>query len=472
MQVRRAPARSRSRRDDALPSKSIAARVSRRRAPDSREGIAAITDTTSTGPGEDRVSPRLTVLMGGDTFAPDVNGAASFSVRLAAGLAGRGHDVHIVAQSHVRGHSTAREEHLGQILTVHRVESFKWPLHDWLRAVYPWVITPSSNRIARAIHPDVIHMQSHMVIGRGLSTVAKRRGIRLVATNHFMPENLIEHTPLPKFIWPLATRLAWLDAARLYRRAAALTTPTRRAADYLTSRTGLRGVRAISCGIRMTDYDPDFAPKPDRRIVFCGRVTGEKMLPDLLEAVALLPGDLDAQLDVVGDGDQRTALERQARQLGIEHRVHFPGRVSDAVLREILSRATVFAMPSTAELQSIATMEGMASGLPVVAADAMALPHLVKDGENGYLYPPRDVAALADRLERVMRLSQEDLEVMQRASLRLLEPHDIDTTITVFEQLYRGEAVEDPDTDVPPLSSKLREQFRSLARRAKSAMSD
>jgi hypothetical protein len=66
----------------------------------------------------------------------------------------------------------------------------------------------------------------------------------------------------------------------------------------------------------------------------------------------------------------------------------------------------------------------------------------------------------------------EDYEVMQRASLRLLEPHDIDTTITVFERLYRGEIVTDPDTDVPPLSGKLREQFRSLARRAKAAIAD
>jgi glycosyltransferase involved in cell wall biosynthesis len=114
----------------------------------------------------------------------------------------------------------------------------------------------------------------------------------------------------------------------------------------------------------------------------------------------------------------------------------------------------------------------MASGLPVVAADAMALPHLVKDGENGWLFPPRDVDALTDRLERVLRMSYEDYEVMQRASLRLLEPHDIDTTITVFERLYRGEIVTDPDTDVPPLSSKLREQFRSLARRAKAAIAD
>jgi glycosyltransferase involved in cell wall biosynthesis len=410
--------------------------------------------------------------MGGDTFAPDVNGAASFSVRLASGIASRGHDVHIIAQSHGEPQGTYREEHLGQMLTVHRLKSFRYPLHDWLRAVYPWAIHRNAARIIDQVHPDVSHMQSHMLVGRGLTTESAKRGIRVVATNHFMPENLIEHAPVPKFTYPLITWLAWKDCTRLYRKASALTTPTKRAAEYLESRTGLQHVHAISCGIRMSDYTPDFEQKPDTRIVFVGRITGEKMLPDLVEAVARLPKDLHAQLDLVGEGDIRKQLEQQAQRLGIGDQVHFPGRVSDEDLRSILTRATVFAMPSTAELQSIATMEAMASGLPVVAADAMALPHLVKDGENGFLFPPRDVAALADRLERVIRMPQDEREVMQRASLRLLEPHDIDTTITLFERLYRGEEVTDPETDVPPLSAKVREQFRSLARRARSAITD
>jgi glycosyltransferase involved in cell wall biosynthesis len=124
-------------------------------------------------------------------------------------------------------------------------------------------------------------------------------------------------------------------------------------------------------------------------------------------------------------------------------------------------------MPSIAELQSIATMEAMSSGLPIVAADAMALPHLVRDGENGYLFPPGDAWALADRIERVLRLPEEELLVMKNASLRLIEPHDIETTVSVFERLYRGEQVEDPVTEVAPLSAKLREQFRSLRRRVR-----
>jgi glycosyltransferase involved in cell wall biosynthesis len=412
----------------------------------------------------------LRILMGGDTFAPDVNGAASFSIRLATGLAGRGHDVHIIAQSHDGRQGAFPEIHYGEKLTVHRLHSFRWPLHDWLRAVYPWRIQHNVARIMDDIKPDVTHMQSHMVIGRGISIQSKKRGVRMIVTNHFMPENLIEHTPFPKFTWKPVVSLAWRDVERMYKPASAITTPTKRAAEYLESKTSLRGVHAVSCGIRMSNYTPDFTEKPDKRVIFCGRVTGEKLLTDLIDGFAKVPADLNAQLDIVGDGDQKAYLEKYAATLGVGDRVHFPGRVSDEELKRLLSQATVFAISSTAELQSIATMEGMASGLPVVAADAMALPHLVKDGENGYLFPPRDTDALADRLERVLRLPHDELLVMQNASLRLLEPHDIDTTISIFERLYRGEAITDPVTEVPPLSAKLREQFRSLARRAKGAL--
>jgi glycosyltransferase involved in cell wall biosynthesis len=116
-------------------------------------------------------------------------------------------------------------------------------------------------------------------------------------------------------------------------------------------------------------------------------------------------------------------------------------------LRAALTNSTVFAMPSIAELQSIATMEAMASGLPIVAANAMALPHLVHEGENGYLFDPGNSQDLADKLSRVLRLPDAELRHMKQASLRYIAAHDIQRTLSIFESLYRGEPVTDPVTD-------------------------
>jgi glycosyltransferase involved in cell wall biosynthesis len=392
----------------------------------------------------------MTILMGCDTFPPDVNGAARFAERLAAGLVERGHEMHIVAPAASRRHGTWIEEHEGQKMTAHRLRSWRWYPHDWLRFALPWMSKANARRVLDEVKPDVVHFQSHIVIGRGLAYEAQKRGIRIIATNHVMPENIIEFTRLPKFLHHAFVTTAWRDARKSFDRAEAITTPTRRAAEFLEKATGLRGVHAISCGIDAHNYTPDFSPRTGNRILFVGRVTGEKQIDVLLNAVKLLPASLDAQLDIVGGGDQFKNLQVMAETLGIADRVNFLGYVTDEELRQAYTRATVFAMPSIAELQSIATMEAMASALPVVAADAMALPHLVHDGENGHLFRPGDAQDLADKLESVLTLPQEELDVLKNASLRIVATHDIQTTISTFESLYRGEPVADPVTATAP----------------------
>jgi glycosyltransferase involved in cell wall biosynthesis len=403
-------------------------------------------DTTETSSAPQKP---LTVLIGADTFDPDVNGAARFAGRLAAGLAERGHEVHVMAPASSRKHGTWVEVHEGQRLVMHRILSLRWYPHPWLRFMLPWTIRANSARVIDAVRPDVVHFQSYMVVGRGLSIEAQKRGIRIVGTNHLMPENMLEFSFIPKLLQRWSVAQAWKGAKRIFGRAEAVTTPTRRAAEFLEQHTGLHGVYAISCGIDAHKYTPSFAPRTENRIVFVGRITGEKQIDVLVRAVALLPGDLDTKLEIVGDGDQLHHLERLAGELGISDRVTFTGYVDDDELRKVYTRSTVLAMPSIAELQSIVTMEAMASGLPVVAADAMALPHLVHDGENGFLFTPGDSQELADRLEQVFRMPQEQLTEMKNASLRLIAAHDIQRTLSTFECLYRGEAVPELQVELP-----------------------
>ena len=73
----------------------------------------------------------LTIVIAADTFAPDVNGAARFAERLAAGLAGRGHDVHVLTPGvSLRKHGVFHEMIEGQRLTVHRPPGWRWYPHD------------------------------------------------------------------------------------------------------------------------------------------------------------------------------------------------------------------------------------------------------------------------------------------------------------------------------------------------------
>jgi glycosyltransferase involved in cell wall biosynthesis len=397
-------------------------------------------DSPQTPPVNDAAHRPLTVLIGADTFTPHVNGAARFAERLAAGLVARGDDVHVMAPSagHAN-HGTFVEEIEGEQMTVHRLPSWRWPPHDWLTFVLPWMSKHYARRVLDEVKPDVVHIQSHIVIGRGLAREARKRGIPIIATNHVMAENILDFTTLPPLLDKAFVKLAWDDASRTLHMARAVTTPTRKAADFLESTIDITGVIPVSCGIDMANYTPDLTPRDANRIVFVGRLTTEKHIDVLLKAVTRLDPALDVHVDIVGSGDQRKNLDQLVAQLGLGDRVTFHGHTTDEELRSLLTRASVFAIASIAELQSIATLEAMASGLPIVAANAVALPHLVHDGENGYLFEPGDDAEMAEKLTAVLTAAPDERLRMQQASLDGASVHDIQRTLSTFEALYRGE---------------------------------
>lgn len=392
-------------------------------------------------PASDSTDQRpLRILIGCDTFAPDINGAARFAERLAAGLVQRGHDIHVAAPNQAYRRAQPRTEVVeGEPMTLHRLPSVRWLAHDWIRFVWPWRSKHYARIVLDRVQPDVVHIQSHIVIGRGLAHIARERGIPVIATNHVMAENILDHSIFPDFVDRKVEKFAWSDAKRTFDMMRAVTTPTRRAADFLEKTVGVSGVIPISCGIDRSQYTPVIGPREKNRIVFVGRLTAEKQVEVILHAITKLDPALETTFDIVGGGDQRKNLENLTAKLGLADRVTFHGRTTDEELRALLSRASVFAIASIAELQSIATMEAMASALPIVAADAVALPHLVHDGENGYLFEPGNVDELAARLTDVLTATPEEYERMQRASLDGVIIHDITRTLDTFEALYRDE---------------------------------
>ena len=349
--------------------------------------------------------------------------------------------MHIVAPAYSSEHGTFIETHDGSKMTVHRIKSIRLLQHKTLRFVWPFTLKKKTDEIIRLVQPDAVHIQSHLIMGRYLIRSAKKQNIRLLATNHIMPENLIKYSVIiPKWFEKTAMKLAWRDAGRVLKQVDAITTPTRRAADLLEAAAGVTDVLAISCGIEASKF-ANSTPTSNKvpRILFLGRLDYEKHIHNLLSAVAKLPAELNTQVEIVGDGGERKALELQAQQLGIAKQVKFLGHITEEELPKAYERATLFAMPSIAELQSIATMEAMASGRPVVAADAMALPHLVHDGDNGYLFPPDDVDAFADRLLKILTADKKELARLSENSLYLIQSHDIERTLKIFEGLYRGD---------------------------------
>lgn len=382
----------------------------------------------------------LRVLIACDTFPPDINGAARFTERLAGGLVRNGNDVHVIAPSFNKTWGTSTEFIDSAPVTVHRIRSHKVPFHKTLRYVNPFTLQKKVDFILDGFEPDAIHSQSHLILGRICMRSGIQRNIRLVATNHIMPENILRYLPLPKFLEYKVKARLWKDAGRVLSNFDYVTTPTRRAAQLLESAAGLENVLAISCGIDATNFaNPTPTTNKPFRILFLGRLDWEKHIHNLLKAVAQLPMEIDCYVEIAGDGNQRRYLSELAVKLGIAERVKFLGHISEEELPLAYERATIFAMPSIAELQSIATMEAMAAGRPIVAANAMALPHLVHDGDNGYLFEPDDVDDFAQSLLKIATADQEELNRLSENSIHLIQSHDIKKTLAIFEGLYRGD---------------------------------
>lgn len=393
------------------------------------------------------MTEKLKIVLACDTFAPDINGAARFAERLAAGLARRGHEVHVIASAFDKSSGTRKEVHDGAELTLHRVRSHPMPNHKTLRWPEPWGIQKQVSKLLSELQPHALHVQSHLLVGRFAIKAAKKFKTKIIATNHIMPENLIKYSKLPSFTHKAAMSIVWADAGRILSKMDAVTTPTRRAAELLENSAGLSGVLAISCGIdasRFANASP--TSNADPVFLFLGRLDDEKRIQVLLRAVESLKDFPKLRVELVGDGGERKNLERLAVELGIKDRVAFLGHIDDVDLPEAYERCTAFVMPSIAELQSIATMEAMASGRPVIAANAMALPHLVHHGDNGYLFEPDNHLDLASKLRLVLEADQAELERMSDNSVHLIQAHDINRTLDIFEDLYRGVGDAKPTT--------------------------
>jgi len=130
-----------------------------------------------------------------------------------------------------------------------------------------------------------------------------------------------------------------------------------------------------------------------------GRLTAQKALGDTLEALARVP---DVALLVLGDGPERAKLERRAGELGLADRVRFLGAgTRDDVIA--LFRAVDAALLTSAwENLPHTLLEALATGTPVIATAVGGIPEVVRDGENGLLVPPRDIAAIASAIDRLV----------------------------------------------------------------------
>ena len=369
-----------------------------------------------------------------DQYAPMVGGVPTVTRDLARGLAARGHTVALLAPSPDRRGRLGTEGRA----SVYFRGSVPWPWYDGMRLA--GLPGRAAQPLLARFSPDVVHVHSPVTLGVTARRAASRLGLPVVYTNHYLPANVRpSRRPRP----PAFDVLFYSYVVGFSNRCTHVTTPTATALRLLRDR-GLRAPsRVISNGVDLPARPPGpaggdlrarYGLRPGRPLILTvSRLSPEKRVDVLLDAAARLT--VDAQVAIAGTGPDAGLLRARAARLGLAGRVCFLGFVPAPDLPGLYRLADVFATASEAELQSLATMEAMAAGLPVVAADACALGELVSHGRNGFLAVPGrggQIAAYLDLLAGNPGLRAS----MGAASLRAISSHERHRSLAEWESLY------------------------------------
>ena len=240
---------------------------------------------------------------------------------------------------------------------------------------------------------DVVHAHQALPDGAAGQRLAQALGLPFVVTVHGADVNVA----LPGG-GAVATRVARVLASAdavvavsgaVARRLIGLVAPER----LHVINNGLVGAGAAAVPAELAGSAP--------LIVSVGHLIASKGQAAVLEAMAAVTDQLpDLEYAIVGEGGCEAALREQARALGLAARVHFLGRLAHADVQRLNARAGLFVLPSSPEGFGLVYTEALAQGTPVVACGGEGPEDFVRDGENGFLVPPRDATAVAEALRQ------------------------------------------------------------------------
>ena len=290
---------------------------------------------------------------------------------------------------------------------------------------------------------DIVHLHTPFTLGLAGLRYASRRGVPTVASYHTILAERIERFVTGDRLASTLEEVCHRYEEAVYDAADLVVTPTPSARQYVRRTIGPdTEIRVVSNGIDTRLFRPVDSDDLERQhgidssrplVGYTGRHSHEKFLPELIAAV----DGMDVQLVLAGDGPARADLEQRAE--GVDCEVVFPGFLDRGELPAFYSMLDVFAFSGRIETQGLVALEANACGTPVAAVDAGALAHTVIDGRTGYHYPPGDIEAFSEAIERTVaesgRLQEHCLERREQVSVE----HTLNQLTRLYERLLDAE---------------------------------
>lgn len=202
-------------------------------------------------------------------------------------------------------------------------------------------------------------------------------------------------------------------------------------------------IKIIRFGVDIDTFNYQQNFSLDDQLMMVGRMVEKKGFKYALNAIKILKTKgKTVNIDLYGDGPLREKLEELTRILGIENQVKFHGYVSIEKIRKELQDHSILLAPSVTasdddkEGLPNTILEGMASGIPVIASNHAAIPEAVVDGETGLLVSERNPKAIAGAIEKILDQNTDIRAIRNNARNLIEEQYSVEQLVQNTEALY------------------------------------
>ena len=385
----------------------------------------------------------MRILMLSHGYPPVISGVTLVVQKVAREMVRRGHKVAVVTASD-RGTPYPDQDQGVELL---RVRSAPNPW--WSEGRLPLLSYDGLQEIVAEVRPDVINTHDSGLLGMQLYRLEHKKGhVPELLTCHYLPRYVTHYVSVGDTVEEVIEEIAWEFTIRMINGFDHVIFPTRTQQQAFIEEGLKTASTVISNGLDISRYNPvgsggeedvvaRYALPPGPRILVVGRLAKDKKIDVLIRAMGDVTSTHEAYLLLVGRGDDRERLEGLVKSLDLRDYVRFLGFVPEEDLPALYRHSDIFAIASDVEVQSIPTLQAAATGLPIVAAEAAALPELVQTNTNGHLVPPDDPAALAGAIRHILA----DPELAKRwgqASIEIGHRHAEKETFDAYEKLYRA----------------------------------
>jgi 1,2-diacylglycerol 3-alpha-glucosyltransferase len=385
----------------------------------------------------------MRILMASHGYPPTVSGVTLVVQKVARAMVQRGHKVTVITASE-HGEPYRDKDEGVQLI---RIRAAFNPF--WKEAPIPFIGQNDLEEIVGEVQPDILHAHESAFLGMQVARLDHGADLPRVASCYYVPRFAARYLTWNDEPREVVESLVRFYSTWFYNHFDHVVFSTAAHRAYFVSKDLMVATSVISNGVDTQRYRPPSAGTalqdeeietrhqlpPHPRILFVSRLAKDKEIDVLIEAMPILWERHGAHLLLAGRGDDRQRLESVTRDLGLEHCVHFLGFVPEEDLPSIYRLSDLFAIASICEVQSLPTLQGAATGLPLVATDAVALPELVHSGLNGLLVEPGQPKALAEAVSQILG-DPELASEMGQASLPIAQEHAETRTFDHYEDLY------------------------------------